>query len=86
MAFNIFSIFWFSWTSYFYNIYPIIGVISTLSSISIGLLFWSVTPASMDENSVFVVFSIVNEWGDILINCLNCLAGTKVNSTLDNCW
>ena len=25
----------------------------------------------MDGNSVFVVFSIVNEWGDRLINCPN---------------
>ena len=40
----------------------------------------------MYENSVFVVFSIVNEWGDICINCLSCLFGTKVIETLDACW
>ena len=40
----------------------------------------------MHENSAFVVFSIVNERGDILINCPNCLFGAKVNSTLDACW
>ena len=40
----------------------------------------------MDENSVFVVFNIVNEWGDILINYPNCLFGTKINNTLDACW
>ena len=31
----------------------------------------------MDGNPVFAVFSIVNEWGDILINCPNCLFGTN---------
>ena len=40
----------------------------------------------MEENSVFVAFSIINEWGDILINCPNCLFGTKGNNTLDPCW
>ena len=39
----------------------------------------------MDENSVFVVFSIVNECGDILINCPNCLFGAKVNNTFAAC-
>ena len=38
----------------------------TLSSISRGSLFWSVYYAWMNENSVFVVASIVNECGDIL--------------------
>ena len=28
----------------------------------------------------------VDEWGAILINCLNCFFGTKVNNTLDGCW
>ena len=40
----------------------------------------------MDENSVFVVLSIVNEHGDILIDCPNSLFGTKVNNTFDACW
>ena len=40
----------------------------------------------MDENSVFAVFSIVNEWGDILIYYPNCLFGTEVNNTLDVYW
>ena len=46
----------------------------------------------MDENYIFVVFRVVNEWknewGDILINCPNCLFGTKVINTLlfDNCY
>ena len=40
----------------------------------------------MDENSVFAVFSIANEWGAILINCPNYLFSTKVNNTLDACW
>ena len=37
----------------------------------------------MDENSVFVVFSIANEWGAKVINWPNCLFGTKVNNTLE---
>ena len=40
----------------------------------------------MDENSVFVVLSIVNECGDILINCPNYLFGAKVKNTFDACW
>ena len=36
--------------------------------------------------SVFVVFIIVKEWGDVLVSCPNCLFGTKVNNTLDACW
>ena len=40
----------------------------------------------MDENFVFVVFSIVNECGDMLINCPNCLFGTKVNNIFYACW
>ena len=40
----------------------------------------------MDWNSVLVVFSIVNEWGEIVINWPNCLLGTKVNNILDTCW
>ena len=83
---NIFSILWLSGISQFYNIYPIIRVTSTLSSVSRSLLFWSVKHTSMDENSGFVVFSIVNEWGDILINWSNYLFRTKVNNTLDACW
>ena len=40
----------------------------------------------MDENYVFVVLSIINEVGDVLINCPNCLFSTKVNVTLGACW
>ena len=40
----------------------------------------------MNENSVFVVFSIANQYGDILIYWPNCLFGTKVNDTFDACW
>ena len=58
----------------------------TLSSISRGSLFWSVKHTSVNENSVFVVPSIVNECDEIFINCPNCLFGTKVNNTLDACW
>ena len=71
--FNIFSVFWFYWKSHFYNIYPIIRVILTLSSISSCLLLWSVNHTSMDENSVFIVFNIVNKWGDILTDQIACL-------------
>ena len=40
----------------------------------------------MEDSSVFVGFSIANEWGPTLINWPNCLYGTKVNNTLDACW
>ena len=40
----------------------------------------------MNENAVFVLFSIVNECGDILINCPNCLFVMKVNNTFDAGW
>ena len=66
--------------------YPIISVTLTLSSVSRGLLFWLLNHTSMDENSVFDVFSIVNEWGDILISCPNYLFDTKLNNTIDACW
>ena len=39
----------------------------------------------MNGNSELVVFSIVNEWAEIVINLLNCLSGRKVNNTLDAC-
>ena len=78
-----FSIFWFSWISYFYNITI---VILTISSIASCLLFWSVHHTSMDGNFLFAVFRIFNELDAILINCLNCLFGTKANNTLDACW
>ena len=39
----------------------------------------------MDESSVFVVFSIVSEWGAMVINWLICLFSTKVNNGLDTC-
>ena len=34
----------------------------------------------MDENSVYVVLSFINDCGAILINCPNCLFGNKVNN------
>ena len=68
MSFNIFSVFWFCRISQFYNFYPIISVIFTLSSISNVLLILLVNHNSADSNSVLVVFSIVNEWGEIVIN------------------
>ena len=37
----------------------------------------------MDDDSGFVMFSVVNESGDILNNCQNCLFGAKVNNTLE---
>ena len=39
----------------------------------------------MDWNSASVGFSIVNKWGETVINWVNCLLGTKVNNTLDAC-
>ena len=40
----------------------------------------------MDKSSVFAVFSIVIEWGAIVIDCPNFLFETKVNNTLDATW
>ena len=40
----------------------------------------------MDKNSVFVMLNIINECSAILINCPNCLFGTKVNNIFDACW
>ena len=71
--FNVFSVLWFCWISHFYNVYPIISVIFTLSAISTGLLFWSVNHNWMDWNSALVVFSIINKWGEIVINSFSCL-------------
>ena len=58
----------------------------TLSSISSALLTWSVNQTSTKENSVLTVFIIVKECGEIFINCPNCLFGTKLNKTFDECW
>ena len=68
------------------SIYPVTNVIFTLSSISRGLLFLSVNHTSINENYVFMIFSIINGCGEILINCLNCLSGTNINNTFDACW
>ena len=38
----------------------------------------------MDQNSVLVVFNIVNEWGAMVINCPNCWLGTKVWMFIDD--
>ena len=40
----------------------------------------------MDENSVFVAFSVVNEWGARVIDWPNCFFGTKTNNTFDAGW
>ena len=40
----------------------------------------------MDENSVFVAFSVVNKWGARVINWPNCFFGTKTNNTFDAGW
>ena len=79
ISFNVFSVFWFYWISHFYKIEPIIGVTFTLSSICSGLLFWSINHNSIDSNFALVVFTIVNEWGEIGIHGPNCLLRTKVN-------
>ena len=39
----------------------------------------------MDKTSVFVVLTIVDECGDILINCPNCYFAQKKILLLDNC-
>ena len=62
-----------------------ISVKLTLSSISSALLAWSVNQNPTEENSVLTVFIIVKECGEIVINCPNCLFGTKVNKTFDVC-
>ena len=62
-----------------------ISVKLTLSSISSALTTWAVNQTLTKENSVLIVFIIVEECGDILINCPNCLFGTKVNKTLEMC-
>ena len=66
-----------------YNIYPIIRVILTLYSTSSCLLFCSINCTSINQNSVFVIFSIVSEWRNILINWP---FGKKVSNTLDVFW
>ena len=40
----------------------------------------------MDDDSGFVVFSVINESGDILNKCQNSLFGSKVNNTLEIYW
>ena len=67
----------------FYSAGPIISVKLTLYSVSRGSQFSSINHTSINENSVFVVRSIVNECGEIFINCSNCLFGTKVSNTFD---
>ena len=56
-----------------------------LSSISRGLLFRSVNQTSMNENYVITVFNIINDSGEIFINCPDCLLGTNVNIIFDAC-
>ena len=81
----MFSKSWFSLISHFYNNYRIINVKFTLSSISSALLVSSVNQTSTKENSVLNVFIILKEWGEIFINCGNCLFGTKLNKTFNVC-
>ena len=57
----------------------------TLSSISSALV-WSVNQTSIKQNSVWTVFIIVKECGEIFIDCPNCLFGKKLNKTFDVCW
>ena len=39
----------------------------------------------INENSVLMVFSIIHECGEILIDCPNCLCGTNRNTTFYAC-
>ena len=71
---------------YFGSVEYLIFIIFTYTSISSGLLLWSVNHTWMDWNHGLVVFSIIDTWGEIVINWLNCLLGTKINNTLDTCW
>ena len=57
----------------------------TLSSISSALLAWSVNQTSAKENSVLIVFIIIEEYAEICIDYPICLFGTKLNKTLDMC-
>ena len=43
-------------------------------------------PTSADDNYVFVIFSIVNEWSEIVVNDPNCLFGINIHETVDSCW
>ena len=79
----------YGWITHFYDSYPIVRVILALSSISSCLPFWSANHTSMNENSKFSAFNIVNKWDDILISWPNGLFGTKVKNildTVDNCY
>ena len=51
-----------------------------------ALLSGFVNQTSTKENSVLTVFIIVKEFGEICINCPNCLLRTKLNKTFDECW
>ena len=90
VSFNVFFVLWFDWVPHFYIsavIYnPMISVTFTLSSISSGFLLWPVNHVSTNENYVFVLFDIVDEWGDIFINLPNYLFGTNMNNTLETYW
>ena len=68
VSFNVFSVICFCWISYICNVYPIISVIFTLPSISRGLLFQSLNHTWTDWNSALVIFSIVDKWGETVIN------------------
>ena len=57
----------------------------TLSSISGALLNWSVNQMSTKENSVLIVFIIVKDRCELLINCPNSLFETKLNKTFEVC-
>ena len=76
---------WLSWISHLYQPVPIIKVIFTLFSVSYGLFLWNVSHTSINENPALAVFSIVNVWGAVVINCPDCLSGTNVNKTFGGC-
>ena len=58
----------------------------TLSSVSSGLLNWSANQTSIGENSVLTLFIIVKVFGETFISWTNCLFGTNLNKTFDECW
>ena len=43
------------------------------------------TPNFSKKNSVLTVFIIVKVFDEIFISCSNCLFGTKLNKTFDEC-
>ena len=56
-----------------------------LSSISCGLEFWSVTHASIYENSESKVFKNIKIFGETSNNWPNDLLGTNLHKILESC-